>query len=97
MKKLLIVLTLLAFSSSCKKTNTATNEETLPTAQIEEEIIKKPFFWEGANIYFLLTDRFNNGDSRNDINFSRTDSTAVLRGFKGGDIAGITQKIEEGF
>jgi len=97
MKKLLIVLTLLAFSSSCKKTNTATNEETLPTAQIEEEIIKKPFFWEGANIYFLLTDRFNNGDFKNDINFSRTDSTAVLRGFKGGDIPGITQKIEEGY
>ena len=97
MKKLLIVLTLLAFCSSCKKTNTATNEETLPTAQIEEEIIKKPFFWEGANIYFLLTDRFNNGDFKNDINFSRTDSTAVLRGFKGGDIVGITQKIEEGY
>ena len=97
MKKLLIVLTLLVFCSSCKKTNTATNEETLPTAQIEEEIIKKPFFWEGANIYFLLTDRFNNGDFKNDINFSRTDSTAVLRGFKGGDIPGITQKIEEGY
>ena len=97
MKKLLIVLTLLAFSSSCKKTNTATKEETIPTTEIEEEIIKKPFFWEGANIYFLLTDRFNNGDFKNDINFSRTDSTAVLRGFKGGDIPGITQKIEEGY
>ena len=29
----------------------------------------KEFVWEGANIYFLLTDRFNNGDTTNDINF----------------------------
>lgn len=56
-----------------------------------------PFVWEGANIYFLLTDRFNNGKPENDIAFERKDSTAVLRGFEGGDIAGITQKIESGY
>ncbi|MEO5787742.1 MAG: alpha-amylase, partial [Gelidibacter sp.] len=31
-----------------------------------------PFVWEGANLYFLLTDRFNNGDTSNDLNFDRT-------------------------
>ena len=56
-----------------------------------------PFFWENANIYFLLTDRFNNGDPANDLNFGRTDSTAVLRGMMGGDIKGITKKINEGY
>ena len=56
---------------------------------------EKPFIWEGANLYFLLTDRFNNADTTNDLNFGRTDETAVLRGFKGGDIKGITQKINE--
>lgn len=56
-----------------------------------------PFVWEGANVYFLLIDRFNNGDTSNDINFERTKQTAKLRGFKGGDIKGITQKIHEGY
>lgn len=94
MKKLLIALSLFTFLLSCKEIKKSNKE----TVQTEEEIVaKKPFFWEGANIYFLLTDRFNNGNLDNDINFSRTDSTAVLRGFKGGDIAGITQKIEEGY
>lgn len=59
--------------------------------------IKKPFVWENANIYFLLTDRFNNGDTSNDVNFNRTKTTAKLRGFEGGDIKGITQKIEAGY
>lgn len=56
-----------------------------------------PFVWENANVYFLLTDRFNNGDRSNDVNFGRTAQPAKLRGFMGGDIAGITQKIEEGY
>ena len=56
---------------------------------------EKVFVWEGANIYFLLTDRFNNGDTSNDINFDRSLETAKLRGFEGGDIKGITKKIEE--
>lgn len=56
-----------------------------------------PFVWEGANLYFLLTDRFNNGDTSNDINFERNEETGKLRGFEGGDIKGVIQKIEEGY
>ena len=56
-----------------------------------------PFVWEGANLYFLLTDRFNNGDPTNDVNYDRNSETAVLRGFEGGDIRGVTQKIEAGY
>lgn len=55
------------------------------------------FNWEGANVYFLLTDRFNNGDTSNDVNFGRTKETGKLRGFEGGDLKGITQKINEGY
>ena len=58
---------------------------------------KKEFVWEGANIYFLLTDRFNNGDTTNDVNFERTKTPGKLRGFEGGDLKGITQKIKEGY
>lgn len=64
---------------------------------VEKPITETPFVWQGANVYFLLTDRFNNADTNNDVNFGRTDETAVLRGFKGGDLKGITQKIEEGY
>ena len=57
----------------------------------------KPFDWRNATVYFLITDRFNNGQTNNDVNFGRTRDAAKLRGFMGGDIAGITQKIEEGY
>lgn len=73
------------------------NPESVISENIQKEPQKAPFVWEGANIYFLLTDRFNNGNPENDISFERRDSTAVLRGFEGGDIAGITQKIKSGY
>ena len=88
MKKLLFIITLALFFS-CQQ-NTSKDESINTNAD-------KPFIWEGANIYFLLTDRFNNGDPSNDINFDRTKETGVLRGFEGGDIKGVTQKIKEGY
>ena len=57
----------------------------------------QPFTWEGANMYFLLTDRFKNGDQTNDVNFGRTEKAAVLRGFEGGDLRGIIQKIDDNY
>jgi alpha-amylase len=65
--------------------------------EITTATMDTPFVWEGANLYFLLTDRFNNGDSSNDINYDRTSEPGKLRGFEGGDIKGITQKINEGY
>lgn len=59
--------------------------------------IETPFVWEGANLYFLLIDRFNNGNPENDSIIRRDKETGVLRNFMGGDIKGITQKIEEGY
>ncbi len=54
-------------------------------------------FWKSANVYFLLTDRFYNGDVSNDLPFARKKDGAVLRSFEGGDLKGITMKIEEGY
>lgn len=89
MKKLLIILLSLFIFSNCDRKTEKSAVQESPTAT--------PFFWENASIYFLLTDRFNNGDPNNDVNFERTKETAVLRGFEGGDIKGITQKIREGY
>ncbi len=58
---------------------------------------KAPFDWKGANIYFLLTDRFNNGNPDNDFTLNRKEKAAKLRNFEGGDIAGITAKINSGY
>lgn len=63
-----------------------------------EDKVQTPHFdWNNATVYFMLTDRFNNGDTSNDHNFGRKDDAKVLRQFTGGDIKGITQKIEEGY
>ncbi|MDY0962326.1 alpha-amylase family glycosyl hydrolase [Massilia sp. CFBP9026] len=66
------------------------------TAQIKAPA-GKPFVWENATVYFLLTDRFNNGNPANDKAYGRKDDAATMRGFMGGDIAGITAKIKEGY
>jgi alpha-amylase len=87
MKKNVLLLALLAVFISPNETQ----------AQNQPQSNTTPFVWEGANLYFLLTDRFNNGDPSNDINYNRTKETGKLRGFMGGDVKGITQKIEEGY
>ncbi len=87
MKKTVLLLALFAAFISPNETQ----------AQNQPHSSTTPFVWEGANLYFLLTDRFNNGDTSNDINYNRTKETGKLRGFMGGDVKGITQKIEEGY
>ena len=77
---------------SCK------NNKNVNIVEVKHESYQKtPFVWESANLYFMMTDRFNNGDTLNDINFGRTEKAAKLRRFEGGDIKGVTQKIEEGY
>lgn len=87
--QILLTTTLLLFSISCDQKRTEKQTEPTPVAV--------PFLWESANIYFLLTDRFYNGNTDNDINFDRNTETALLRGFEGGDIQGISAKINEGY
>jgi alpha-amylase len=58
---------------------------------------KMPFVWEGANLYFMIIDRFNNGNKTNDINFDRTQICGKERGYQGGDFRGIIQKIDDDY
>jgi alpha-amylase len=57
----------------------------------------KPFLWENATVYFLVTDRFANGDKSNDLSYGRKADAAPLRGFMGGDFKGLTAKIKSGY
>ncbi|MBT8478003.1 MAG: alpha-amylase [Gemmatimonadetes bacterium] len=54
-------------------------------------------YWNSASIYFLLTDRFYNGDPNNDLALGRARDGAMLRDFQGGDLAGVLLKLEEGY
>lgn len=92
MKKQVTLILLLTIFMGCAELKQNKNTEMTDATNF-----KKPFLWEAANIYFLLTDRFYNADPLNDVNFNRTKSAAKLRGFEGGDIKGITKKIEEGY
>ncbi|WP_396155618.1 alpha-amylase family glycosyl hydrolase [Flavobacterium sp.] len=66
-------------------------------AQKKSTTPKTSFVWESANVYFIVTDRFNNGDKTNDQTYNRNKPTGKLRGFEGGDIRGIIQKLDEGY
>lgn len=67
--------------------------------------INENFSWDNATVYFLLTDRFKNGNTSNDHSYNRglDQSGAVVSGiddratFHGGDFAGITQTIKDGY
>jgi alpha-amylase len=83
-----LLLLILALLVGCTTTQTVSEKKTRK---------KVPFVWEAASVYFLMTDRFNNGDKSNDVNFNRRKTTGKLRGFEGGDIKGITKKIDEGY
>jgi alpha-amylase len=85
MKKLLFLIIIALVFASCSSTKTA------------KTAAKTPFIWENANVYFLLIDRFNNGDQTNDHTYNRNKPTAKLRGFEGGDIRGVIQKLDEGY
>lgn len=59
------------------------------------------FSWRNASVYFVITDRFCNGDTSNDVNYGRiTDyGSEQLNAatFHGGDFAGMLKKAREGY
>lgn len=68
-----------------------------PDQNRKENTSKAPFTWDNATIYFMLTDRFYNGDKSNDFVAPADAQAAPYRGYMGGDVKGITQKINEGY
>jgi alpha-amylase len=54
-----------------------------------------PFSWDQASVYFLLTDRFHNGDPANDHSFGRQkDGQDEVATWHGGDFKGLTEKLD---
>ncbi|WP_323847420.1 alpha-amylase family glycosyl hydrolase [Microbulbifer magnicolonia] len=54
-------------------------------------------FWRNATVYFMLPDRFVNGNPDNDLAYGRGGDADQLRGFHGGDLQGVIDKLNEGY
>lgn len=55
-------------------------------------------FSDNPIVYFVVTDRFQNGNPANDNSYGRKkDGEKEIGTFHGGDLAGITQKLNEGW
>ncbi len=83
----------------------AFNPVTVNAATVSGTVGADTFSWDNATVYFLLTDRFRNGNTANDHSYGRgldkngnviniNDERAT---FHGGDFAGITEAIKEGY
>ena len=54
-----------------------------------------PFTWANATVYFVITDRFFNGDPSNDHSYGRkSDGAQEIGTWHGGDLAGLTQNLD---
>lgn len=64
------------------------------------------FTWDNATVYFVITDRFVDGDTSNNHSYGREldrygnpypDYKSKVGTFHGGDLKGLTQKLNEGY
>ena len=95
-----------AFSTAGAAEITDDNAVSLSSTAAGSVVEEDGFTWDNATVYFLLTDRFRNGNTSNDHSYGRaTDANGnPLSGwdtnpgtFHGGDFAGVTKSIEEGY
>ncbi|MCC7381472.1 MAG: alpha-amylase [Deltaproteobacteria bacterium] len=53
------------------------------------------FSWDNATVYFVMTDRFFNGDPSNDHSYGRQrDNAQEIGTWHGGDLRGLTEKLD---
>lgn len=74
---------------------TTTKSATLTTADIPT--VPDTFTWKNALIYFVIQDRFYDGDSSNNNSYgrmSKDDLGSSIGTFHGGDIKGLTEKLD---
>lgn len=83
--------TIVCTVKSGSKTQSYTVTVTTPQVLREEY-----FTWKNATVYFVLTDRFYNGDTSNDESYHRhkTAGGSNVATFHGGDIKGLTEKLD---
>lgn len=81
----------------------------LTADETNKDLENQKFSWDNATVYFVLTDRFLNGDTSNDHAYGRgldkagksaqtgLDYKTNPGTFHGGDLKGLTSKVTEGY
>lgn len=71
------------------------NSQGLILLEKVEQPTADTFSWDNATVYFVMTDRFYNGNPNNDHSYGRhNDGKQEIGTFHGGDLAGLTQKLD---
>lgn len=63
----------------------------IPLTVVEKETTDKS--WDEARVYFIVTDRFNDGDASNNGTLETGYAPEKAEAYHGGDLKGITQKL----
>lgn len=74
-----------------------TSTYTIQKVKYTEPEVKDAFSWNNALVYFVMTDRFHNGNTSNDNSYGRPkkdSSSHSAATFHGGDIAGMTERLD---
>jgi uncharacterized repeat protein (TIGR01451 family) len=86
---------------SVRATNSIGSTTASGNLSVTDEIITSTdFHWDNATVYFVIVDRFFDGNPANNNSYGRptVDASGKNIGtFHGGDIAGLTQKLNDGF
>lgn len=87
-------ITVNASVTNSVKTVNAEEKSYTTTANV---VVKDTFTWENANVYFVIQDRFYDGDASNNNSYGRMsqdDLGKKIGTFHGGDIKGLTKKLD---
>lgn len=66
----------------------------------KNDLENKPFSWDNLSLYFVMTDRFYDGDKSNNNSYGRLSIDAkgsTVGTFHGGDLKGLTKKLKVGY
>ena len=93
MKRLLSTFLCAALFAACISCDPANEKK-----ENKDTSHKVTFSWDNASVYFVITDRFYNGNPDNDESYGREKGNPTLKEdagkFFGGDIAGLTAKLD---
>ena len=103
MKRLLSTFLCAALFATCISCDTADKKEertknSWETSSLPSDYKLNNEFWDNASVYFVITDRFYNGNEANDTSYGREKGNPTKKAdigkFFGGDIAGLTAKLD---
>ena len=103
MKRLLSTFLCAALFATCISCDTADEKEertknSWETSSLPSDYKLNNDFWDNASVYFVITDRFYDGNPTNDNAYGREKGDPAVQEdcgkFFGGDIAGLTAKLD---